>query len=92
MGDGIQIDQEILEADAQLITDMSLYFKGKSFGAMDMQTTISANANGKNAYSSAQVLIETFGEAMDREAKNIRELGLEFKEFDETYANLNEMK
>lgn len=90
MGDGIQLNQDIVDQDAQVIADMSAYFAENPLCPSDDKTTISANSNGKSTYAASQRLIAAFGEAMDQEAVNIRELGLVFKEFDEMHAKLLE--
>ena len=90
MGDILQIDQEIVESDAQVISDMSKYFLENPLCPCDEKTTITANINSKSSYSLSQQLIADFGKAMDQEAVNIRELGLTFIEFDEMQANLLE--
>ncbi len=83
----IKINYEAVKADASQIEDTSSVFQPASLNPDDTVTTLKANENIHSVYLEAQDLIVLLGEAMDREAVNIRSMGREFEEYDDLIAD-----
>lgn len=86
----IYVDQENVNADAARLESAAAYLEKVSLVPQDMRTTLPANENSKNAYEKSQDRLERLGRLLDQEARNIRELGLAFAEFDEMMGRLGE--
>ena len=57
-------------------------YGGSSLGFVDSESTISANENGKNAFSEIQTLLDTFKETLGTDTDNINTLKTEFDKYD----------
>ena len=91
MADNINISGECTERYATGISSVTDYFVKAELLHSDDKSTIRANANGKNAYTESQTALELFGNCLEQEAKNIRELGADFAQYDEMLADLCEI-
>ena len=90
MSDNINVNSSAAESEASQVSSAASYFTGKTLSHKDGISTISANNNGKNAFSMAQNGNSKLGKTLDTDAENIRKLGNAFDEFDAVMAALNE--
>ena len=79
----IQVNQSNVGSQANSVSSAASYLEMKDLTTKDPDSTISAKENSLQAYYECQALIQSLGEAMDNEASNISDLGLDFKEYDE---------
>lgn len=90
MSDRIYINQGRVKEDAAQVKSAAAYLQKVSLSPQDTRTTLAANEKGKSAYESSQERISKIGLMLDKEAQNIRELGVAFTEFDEMMGSLGE--
>lgn len=88
-------DEKIINLDASEeyssnIQSISNYFSVTPLVPEDSRSTIAANQNGKNAYYKSQEALDKFADALDKDAENIRSIGLAFKECDDLISGLYE--
>lgn len=91
MAENINVSEESAEGYATGISGTTECFVKEELGFCDNQSTISANQNGKTAYEESQTALELFGICLEQEAKNIRQLGADFSQYDEMLADLCEL-
>ncbi|QFJ53721.1 TIGR04197 family type VII secretion effector [Pseudobutyrivibrio xylanivorans] len=70
-------------SQSQSVGKAASYLEMRALSTTDEKTTISANANSKQAYLECQALLQSLGSAMDKESSNISKLGLDFEEYDQ---------
>lgn len=87
MGNSIKINYEAVETDASQIEEVASFFQESSLNPDDCFTTLAANENVHLIFVEAQNLYVSLGEAIDREAVNIRSIGNEFEEYDAMIAD-----
>ena len=66
----------------------SQYFSPNILLLKDDLTTIAVNSNSKNAFGYSQYLTSQFGTCLATDAENIRNLHLEFSEYDQMITDL----
>ena len=88
MSKEIKVNQEAVECNADAISGATQYFEVVALTPSDNRTTITANAKGQAAYAKSQEIKKSFGDAMKREASNIRSLGVTFQQYDEMLSEL----
>jgi type VII secretion effector (TIGR04197 family) len=85
---GLNVNSGTVDSHATSIGSAASYFTKEGLSPTDGKSTITANAKSKAAYNKAQQGVSGFGTAIDKDAKNIRSLGVAFKEFDNMVGNL----
>ncbi len=90
MHENIKVNEISVEYDATLISGIAQYLKEDILCPLDNRTTITANKKGQETFAKAQKVIACFGEAMEKEVLNIRNMGAAFVEYDELMARLIE--
>ncbi len=64
-------------------------YGGSSLGFLDTESTISANENGKNAFSVMQTILGSFNDALEADKENINILETKFEEYDKLMGKQN---
>lgn len=88
MPEEISISSANAESDAQAMAGLSQYLCAAVLIPADSGTTITANGKCHTAFAQSQLELSTFGEALEREAGNIRSVNLAFAEYDELMSTL----
>lgn len=83
MSGTFNIDNDSIDNHSSLITIMASQMQFTPLFNADNKTTITANNNCKYSYGSSQQSFADVGAALDKEAENIRGLGLMYKQFDD---------
>lgn len=84
----LNIDTQIIDAEAETITSAAGYFVPHPLKSRDYESTITANSNEKTANYTGSQVMSLFGNVLDQDAKNIKELGIAFVQYDEMLANM----
>lgn len=84
----LNVNQETVNSQADGLS-ATAHFKTKSLANTDNESTITANAGGKEAFTASQNAAASLASAIDQESKNIRSLGASFVEFDQMMAAMN---
>ena len=84
----ININMQTIEEEANGISSASQYFSPRVPAVRDYESTITANSNEKSTIYSSQQALTLFGCTLDKDAANIKGLGLAFVQYDEMLANL----
>lgn len=92
MGDNMNINSAAVEAEAAQVSSAAGYFTARTLTTQDTISTITANANSKQAFTQSQGNVSTLGKALDADVENIRNLGDAFEEFDRMMGTLNGQK
>lgn len=66
-------------------------YEGNSLGVTDDTSTITANENCKNSFSTAQAVLGSFQEALVKDNGHIKTLAQEFEKFDKLIAERNKL-
>lgn len=88
----IQIDMEVIEERSTNISGSAEYFKVYSIEPRDYESTITANSNETIAACGEQQILGLLGATLDKDAANIKSLGLEFIQYDRMLATMYETK
>ncbi len=89
MADRINVKSGAASSEASNISSAAEYFSGQTLTMQDTVSTITANANCKEAFQASQNCARSLGSALDTDAQNIRKLGDAFEEFDQMMGALN---
>jgi type VII secretion effector (TIGR04197 family) len=85
----LNVNQETVNEQADALS-AAVHFETKTLTNIDNESTITANTGGKNAFQSSQATASGLGNALDKEAENIRSLGVSFEEFDQMMSTINQ--
>ena len=78
----IVVNQTTVSGQSEAVDSAASYLTMKDLGCKDVRSTITANGEGKQVFLEGQLLLQSLGEALDKEASNISDLGLDFAEYD----------
>lgn len=90
MSESIQINFESAEEDASGIARAADVLQAGVLNPNDSVTSLLEDENLHTAFEMSQELLVSLGEAMDREAANIRSIGTAFEEYDQMLAGWTE--
>lgn len=88
----IQIDMGVIEERSTNISGSAECFKFYSIEPRDYESTITANSNETVAACGEQQILGLLGSTLDKDAANIKNLGLEFIQYDQMLATMYETK
>jgi type VII secretion effector (TIGR04197 family) len=77
----IHINYNSSNEQSKVVSNAAAKFEKKNLNA-DQKSTISAIANAKAAFDDAQSCGLKFGETLDKDAANIKSIGVTFDEYD----------
>lgn len=86
--DSLLINHGSAEANASNISKAGSYFYKKNLSTSDDTTTLSANIKAKQAFNTSQNLVNTFGDFIENDAKNIRKIDAAFTSVDTTMGTM----
>ena len=84
--DEIVVNQNDVDTYSDEYHGAAIYLTADTDINIDSKSTISAKQNSVDAYLIGESLLENLGVHIDKEASNIRETGLTFKQYDEMLA------
>ena len=88
MSEGILISQTSVESDVQVIKGATMSLSAGVLVETDNESTIYANNIAKETFIETQNAIASLGNALRKEASNIKNLGVEFMDLDEKLGSL----
>ena len=89
----IQVNQSNVSGQSNAVNNAASYLTMKDLSNKDEKTTIYANGNSKQSYLEGELLLQSLGEELDKEAGVISDLGVDFADYDkmlEGFWNLGE--
>lgn len=90
--DSLLINHGSAETNASNISNAGSYFYKKNLSSSDDSTTLTANVRAKQVFSTSQNLVDTFGDFIENDAKNIRKIDAAFTSVDTTMGTVIEQK
>lgn len=88
MSKEIKVNHGAVETNVEAISGAIQYFEQVALNPSDGKSTITANAKGQEAYGKSPKVKKIFGDAIQKEASNIRSLGVTFQQYDEMLSEL----